>query len=178
MRTSSNAYVAPAPAIAPAAAPMAMAAPMPAPAPAPMVVAVVVPAPVVAPVQRQGVNFTAESMFGFDRSTVQPEGRSALDPFVGKLAGTQFDQITVEGHTDRLGGEACNQQLSQRRADAVKSYLVSERKVDAGKITAKGLGEGSPVTQTADCKGNAPSAKLIACLKLDRRVDIAVTGRR
>ena len=117
-------------------------------------------------------------MFGFDRSTVQPDGRSALDAFAGKLAGTPFDQITVEGHTDRLGTEAYNQQLTQRRADAVKSCLVTESKVDAGKITAKGMGEGKPVTQRADCKGYAPSAKLIACLQPERRVDIEVTGSR
>ena len=183
MRMSSSPYMAPAPAVAaaPAAAPspMAMAAPMPAPAPAPMVVAVApAPAPVTAQAPRQRVSFTAESMFGFDRSTVRPEGRSALDAFAGKLAGTQFDQITVEGHTDRLGTEGYNQQLSQRRADAVKTYLVTESKVDAGKINAMGMGEGRPVTQTADCKGNAPNDKLIACLQPDRRVDIEVTGSR
>ena len=88
------------------------------------------------------MSFSAESLFGFDRSTVQPEGRSALDAFAGKLAGPQFDQITVKGHTDGLDTEAYNQQLSQRRADAVKSHLVTESKVDAGKITAKGHGRG------------------------------------
>ena len=170
--SSSPAYVAPAP------APMAMAQPMPAPVAAPVVVAVAAPAPVMAPVVRERVSFSAESMFGFDRDTVQPEGRRALDTFAGKLAGTQFDRINVEGHTDRLGTEAYNQQLSQRRADAVKSYLVTDGKVDAGKIVAKGLGEGSPVTQTKDCKGQAPSASLISCLQPDRRVDIEVTGTR
>lgn len=184
MRMSSTPYVAPAPVAAPAAAPMVISETMPAPAPAPAVVVAVavVPAPAPpAPPPRQRVSFSAESMFGFDAAAVQPEGRSALDAFAGKLAGTQFDQITVEGHTDRLGSEAYNQQLSQRRADAVKTYLVSESKVDPGKITATGLGEGSPVSQTADCKdrkGQAPSAQLIACLQPDRRVDIEVSGSR
>ena len=183
MRMSSTPTVAPAPAAvaAPAPAPMVISETMPAPAqtPAPVVVVAAVPAPApLAPPPRQRVSFTAESLFGFDASAVQPEGRSALDAFAGKLAGTQFDQITVEGHTDRLGTEAYNQQLSQRRADAVKTYLVSESKVDPGKITAKGLGEGSPVSQTADCKGQAPSAKLITCLAPDRRVDIEVSGSR
>ncbi len=172
IRTSGSPYVAPVPAPAPAAAPA------PTPQPAPVVVAVLVPTPAAAPVVRQRLSFSAESMFGFDLSAVQPEGRGALDAFADKLAGTRFDQITVEGHTDRLGTNAYNQQLSQRRADAVKSYLVTERKVDPAKITAKGMGEGSPVTATADCKGKAPSAKLIACLQPDRRVDIEVTGSR
>ena len=77
-----------------------------------------------------------------------------MDAFAGKLAGTQYDQITVEGHTDRLGTDAYNQQLSQRRADAVKSY------------------------RAADCNRHATSARLIACLQPERRVDIEVNGNR
>ena len=61
-----------------------------------------------------------------------------LDAFAKELAGTQFDVITVEGHTDRLGKHAYNQKLSSKRAEAVKSYLVSSGGVDAAKISAVG----------------------------------------
>lgn len=157
----------------------------PAPAPEPVVVQAPPPAvvepppppvPVVVPLRR--VSFSAESLYGFDKSTLQADGRSALDTFARELEGTKFDMITVEGHTDRLGTPAYNLTLSQERADAVKSYLVTSGKVDPMKITAVGKGEGSPVTATGDCKGTAATAALIACLQPDRRVEIEVAGTR
>jgi OOP family OmpA-OmpF porin len=132
----------------------------------------------VAPPVRRRVTFSAESLFGFDQSTVKPEGRAALDKFAADTRGTQFDVISVEGHTDRLGTPAYNQRLSLRRAEAVKAYLVSSGGFAADKVNVVGKGESSPVTQAADCKGNKPTAQLIACLQPDRRVDIEVTGSR
>jgi OOP family OmpA-OmpF porin len=169
-----------------AAAPMAEpepmvqeAAPAPAAAPAPMAVSPVTLAPEPpAAVPQQRVTYSAESLFSFDKSEVQPEGRRALDTFARDLEGTQYDAITVEGHADRLGTEAHNQTLSQQRADAVKSYLVETGKVDASKITTVGKSESEPVTKAEDCKGSTPNAKLIACLQADRRVEIGVSGTR
>lgn len=169
-RAMAPVYVAPAPEPAVVQAPPpAVVAPPPPPPPPP-------PAPVVVPLRR--VSFSAESLYGFDKSTLQPDGRSALDRFARELEGTSFDMITVEGHTDRLGTPAYNQKLSQERADAVKSYLVTVGKVDPSKITAVGKGEGSPLPATKDCKGTAATAALISCLQPDRRVDIEVSGTR
>jgi OOP family OmpA-OmpF porin len=156
-------------------------APMPEPvvvAPAPAPMAMAAPEPVVAPIDRRRVSYSAESMFGFDRAALTTEGKAALDTFATELGGTQFDTINVEGHTDRLGTEAYNQKLSQQRADAVKEYLVSTGKVDPAKIVTTGKSESSPVTKAEDCKGNAATAKLIACLAPDRRVEIEVAGTR
>lgn len=147
---------------------------------APPVVApvVVAAAPVVVVPELRRVSFSAESLFGFDKSAVRPEGRGALDQFAKELSGTQFDVITVEGHTDRLGSTAYNQQLSTERAEAVKNYLVTSGGIDAMKIRASGKGETAPLTKADECKGNKPSAKLIACLQADRRVDVEVSGKR
>jgi OOP family OmpA-OmpF porin len=153
-----------------------------APPPEPAVVPVAEPAPIVAPVvtalPRRRVSFSAESLYGFDKSALQPEGKTALDTFAKELEGTRFDTVSVEGHTDRLGTPAYNQKLSQQRAEAVKDYLVSSGKLDSTKVTATGKGESTPVTKPEDCKGNKPNAKLIACLQPDRRVDIEVVGTR
>ena len=167
-RPIAAAYVAPPPAPAPVMTP---------PPPPPPVVVAAPPAPPAPPVRRR-VSFSAESLFGFDKSELRPEGRAALDKFAQELAGSQYDVIGVEGHTDRLGSPAYNQKLSERRAESVKGYLVSSGRVDAGKISAKGKGEMSPVTKAEDCKGNKPNPKLIACLQPDRRVDIEVVGTR
>lgn len=140
------------------------------------------PAPVapvvVAPPEGRRVSFSAESLFTFDKSELRPEGKTALDTFASELTSTRFDTITVEGHTDRLGSPAYNQKLSQRRADAVKDYLVASGKVDSAKVSSVGVGESMPTTRPEDCKGNKASATLIACLQPDRRVEIEVVGTR
>ena len=175
-------------AVAPAAMPMAMAAaPMPTPMPmamampaaappAPMVAVAPLPAPM--PPAPQRVSYSAESMFEFGTWTLQSAGRSALDTFSTELAWVRYDQITIEGHTDRLGSSAFNQQLSQQRADAVKAYLVTQGKLDPTKLLAVGKGEAAPVTLAETCRGQRQSAALIACLQPDRRVEIEVSGTR
>jgi OOP family OmpA-OmpF porin len=166
-------------AAAPAPAPAPVAAPAPSPMPPPVVIVQAAPEPVAVVVpERRRVSFEAESLFGFDNSSVRDTGRVALDDFARQLDGTRFETITVEGHTDRLGSTAYNQKLSQERADAVKAYLVSAGRVDPAKISAVGKSESMPVTKPEDCKGNAPTAQLISCLQPDRRVEIEVAGTR
>ena len=168
------AYVAPAPVyVAPAPAP-----PPVAPPPPPPVVVVAPVAPVVLPPVRRRVSFEADSLFTFDKAIVRPDGKVALDKFSQELKDTQYDVITVEGHTDRLGSTAYNQRLSTQRAEAVKAYLVSTGGVPGPKISAVGKGETTPVTKATDCVGNKPTPKLIACLQPDRRVEVEVTGTR
>jgi OOP family OmpA-OmpF porin len=163
------AYVAPAPVYVP---------------PAPVYVPpVVVQAPVAVPpppppIERRRVSFSAESLFGFDKSTLRPEGQAALDTFARETAGTRYDVITVEGHTDRLGTTAYNQKLSLERAEAVKAYLVSKGAIDASRVKAVGMGESQPTGGTASCKGSKATPALIACLQPDRRVDVEVTGTK
>ena len=94
------------------------------------------------------------------------------------IKGTEFDVVTVEGHTDRLGSSAYNQRLSTQRAEAVKAYLVSSGGIPGTKVSAIGKGKTMPVTKAADCAGSKPTPKLIACLQPDRRVVVEVTGTR
>ena len=150
----------------------------PPPVPAPVVVAAAPPPPPVPapPPPPRRVSFSADTLFAFDRSEIRPQGKVALDQFAHELGGTHFDAITVEGHTDRLGSQAYNQKLSVRRAEAVKSYLVSNGGVDAARISAVGMSESQPVTKAEDCRGTKPNAKLIACLQPDRRVDVEVSA--
>jgi len=155
------AYVAP----SPPPAPEAVAPPPPPPAPPPVIMP-------------KRVQFSADSLFTFDKAVVRPDGKSALDAFARDLQGSRYSMISVEGNTDRLGSDAYNQKLSQERADAVKAYLVSNAGINATKISATGRGESNPVTKPGDCKGTHPNTALIACLQPDRRVDVEVTGER
>lgn len=166
---------------APSQAPRA-AAPQPvvmAVAPAPVIVAAAPPPPPpAAPPAPMRVSFSADSLFDFDKSTIKPSGRQSLDKFAGDLRGIRYDTIQVTGHTDRLGRHAYNLKLSARRAEAVSAYLVQSGGIAAGKITAKGVSGANPETRPGDCKGNKPTAALIACLQPDRRVEVEVAGTR
>ncbi len=142
-----------------AAAPVAL-------APAPAIVA---PAPLM-----QKYSLSTDALFGFGQSTLRPAGEAKLDDLVGKLKGVDIDRITDTGHADRIGSSELNQRLSLSRAETVKAYLVSKG-VPPGRISVAGRGETQPLTSSDDCKGPA-TAKVIACLAPDRRVDIEVSG--
>ena len=137
------------------------------------------PAPVVyqAP-PRRNVTFSADSLFAFDKYAISPQGQQALGGFIAELSGTNYDVITVTGNTDRLGPHAYNMTLSERRADAVKTYLVNTGGVPVNKVNAVGVNGSNPVTKPGDCVGKKRTPKLVACLQPDRRVDVEVTGTK
>ena len=146
-------------------------------APAPVAAAPVAQPPIVTPPpQPRRVTFSADALFDFDKATIKPAGMQELDKFVADLRGTNFDVITVTGHTDRIGSDTYNMALSARRADTVKSYLVSPAGLPSGKIAARGAGETNPITKPSDCKGARPAQ--IVCLQPDRRVVVEVSGTK
>jgi OOP family OmpA-OmpF porin len=150
----------------------------PPPVVAPVVAAPPPPPPPPPPPVRRKVNFSADSLFDFDKDVIKPAGLASLDAFAADLRGAQFENITVVGHTDRIGSHAYNLKLSSRRADAVKAYLVTSAGIPADKVTARGADGDEPVTRPDDCKGQKRTPQLIACLQPDRRVEVEVAGSR
>jgi OOP family OmpA-OmpF porin len=136
------------------------------------------PPPPPAPPIPTRVSFSADSLFDFAKDTVRPAGKQALDDFAAQLKGAQFEVIRVTGYTDRIGSRAYNIDLSTRRAEAVKSYLVASAGIPADKIMARGADGEAPVTKPDECIGRQRTPKLIACLQPDRRVDVEVVGSR
>ena len=153
----------PAPAI-----PVAAPEPKVEPAPEPKVVEAPAPAPIL---QNVPFRLASGTFFDFDKATLNPEGRAVLDDVAARLAVSQFDKITIAGHSDRIGTVAYNQKLSERRARAMADYLIASG-VDAQKIETIGLGENNP---TAQCRG-VRGAKLIACLQPDRYAELTTAG--
>ena len=126
-------------------APVAPAAPAITPPAAP-VVATAAPAP---RRERRLVKSTAtmsaDAFFEFDRSTLTPQARESLDGVIKQLKATGYTgNLHVVGHTCDIGTNAYNQRLSERRANAVKAYLVSNGGIPADAIMAEGKGETEP----------------------------------
>jgi OOP family OmpA-OmpF porin len=157
-------------------------APTPAPAPAPAPIAAApAPAPVVAPSPViEKVTLSSDVLFDFDKATLKDEGKRELDGLAARIKDAKVDEIDAVGHADRIASEQYNQKLSEKRAAAVKEYLVSIG-IPAEKVKAEGQGESHPVTGDA-CTKMGPekgsNKKLVQCLQPDRRVEIEVLGSR
>lgn len=124
----------------------------------------------------QAVHFSEDAFFDFGEAALKPKGRVLLDKLVAHLADVKYGTILVVGHTDRIGSTKYNQALSERRADAVRKYLV-KADIPPSNIRAVGRGKAEPLTDPGDCKGPV-SRRVVACLQPDRRVDIEVSGTK
>ena len=136
-------------------------------------------APVAAPKAAgfgEKVTIAADALFDFNKATLRPEGKTKLDDVVGKAGQLNLEVVIAVGHADRIGSAAYNQKLSEKRAAAVKDYLVAKG-IPANRVYTEGKGSKQPVTKAGQCKG-PKSAKVIACLQPDRRVDIELIGTK
>ena len=87
--------------------------------------------------------------FDWDRSVITAEAAAILDRAAAQYAATGQTSVVLAGHTDKSGTESYNQALSQRRADAVKRYMVGKGVAD-NVITTEAFGETRPLVDTAD----------------------------
>jgi OOP family OmpA-OmpF porin len=106
-----------------------------------------------------GVNFK------FNSAKLEPESEKILDQAVGALNQASSVNVRVEGHTDSIGSDAYNMKLSQKRADAVKGYLVGKG-IAASRMSTAGRGEGQPVASNDTDQGRY----------MNRRVEFHVEG--
>jgi OOP family OmpA-OmpF porin len=126
------------------------------------------PVPQEKPIQYEKISLSATALFDFDKSVLKEQGKvelHKLDEYI-KSKGISVVDIDVIGHTDSKGSAEYNQGLSERRATAVKDYMVSEG-IDGGIIDVSGEGEGNPVADNSTDEGRA----------LNRRVDVHVGAK-
>jgi len=126
------------------------------------------------------VTFAADALFDFDKAVLRPDGKAKLDELVSKLAGVSLEVIIGVGYTDRIGSLKHNMDLSVRRAQSVKDYLVSKG-IEPNRVYTEGKGPANPVKQCPDPspKGEVRNRQqLIDCLQPNRRVEVEVVGTR
>ena len=98
--------------------------------------------------------------FGFDKYTLTPKAKAALDELGAQVAHTEHYIVVVDGNTDSTGPADYNYQLSKRRADSVIQYLVSKYDVPAHKIYVIGLGKDKPDAPNSTASGRAKNRRV------------------
>jgi len=107
----------------------------------------------------------SDVLFDFNKYTLKPGAREKLAKVSGILLAYPGLKIQVEGYTDSIGSDDYNMTLSQQRADAVRTYMVSQG-VPPDTVTALGLGKADPVADNATAAGR----------QQNRRVEMVVSG--
>jgi outer membrane protein OmpA-like peptidoglycan-associated protein len=98
--------------------------------------------------------------FDTGKAEIKPEAAAVLAQVGQLLTGDPSLRLRIEGHTDDVGDDAANLQLSKRRAEAVKAYLASHFQVDAARLDAQGFGETRPVADNKTEAGKAQNRRV------------------
>jgi outer membrane protein OmpA-like peptidoglycan-associated protein len=105
------------------------------------------------------ITLSGSVLFASSKSELLPAAQSRLNQVAEALMATKERKLTVEGHTDSQGSSSYNQVLSQRRADAVRSYIIS-RGYPAELIQAQGIGKDRPVADNGNPEGRANNRRV------------------
>ncbi len=132
----------------------------PPPAPAAAEIAAIEP-------RKEPINISEKAGFDFDQAVLRAEDKQRLDAAVAQLKTLPEDAtIQVTGYTDSIGSEKYNQELSMRRAQAAKDYLVSNG-VAENRIVLSGMGESNPIASNDTAEGRA----------MNRRVEVVAESK-
>jgi len=113
------------------------------------------------------ITFDSGLLFDVDKSDIQSTTKANLDQLSATLKKYDDTNILVEGHTDNTGEDSYNQKLSDKRAESVEQYLVSQGVADK-RITTKGYGESQPKADNSTDSGR----------KANRRVEVAIYANK
>jgi outer membrane protein OmpA-like peptidoglycan-associated protein len=112
------------------------------------------------------VHFDSDVLFDIDSASLDSEGRTTLDQVADVLLEYPKTAVVLQGHTDSTGSEEHNFALSQRRAEAVRNFLVGQA-IDSSRISAVGHGESYPRADNDTAAGR----------QLNRRVDMLLKAK-
>jgi outer membrane protein OmpA-like peptidoglycan-associated protein len=107
----------------------------------------------------------SDVLFDTGKFSLRPQAREKLAKVAGIVAGHPGLRLAVEGHTDNVGGDDYNQQLSEQRGESVRDYLTGQGMAD-GSVTSRGFGKTQPVASNETVEGR----------QQNRRVELVVSG--
>lgn len=109
----------------------------------------------------EGIDITFDSgiLFGFDKSDLNPNAKQNIAKLARILNEYPDTRLTIQGHTDSKGDDNYNRQLSARRANAVRDYLVANG-VNGGRLNTTAYGESAPVASNDTEAGRAQNRRV------------------
>jgi OOP family OmpA-OmpF porin len=129
------------------------------PPPPPPVAAPPPPPPPPPPAPGTKLGTVGNAFFDFNRAEVKGKGEGVLEDVTRVMKEQPSLRVRIEGHTDSVGGDAYNQKLSERRAQAVKTYLVRQG-IDESRIETEGFGESKPTASNSTAAGRAENRRV------------------
>lgn len=112
------------------------------------------------------LSLASSATFELGGSTLSDEGKAAVADLVSQFKGREVNSVIIEGHTDDTGDAAFNQDLSEKRAEAVKAEAVANG-ANADKITTVGYGESKPIADNSTREGRAKNRRVE--IKIDEK---------
>jgi outer membrane protein OmpA-like peptidoglycan-associated protein len=110
--------------------------------------------------------------FAFDKHHLDADAKARLDTMTRAIkSSSDVEKVEIVGYADHIGTVSYNQKLSKKRADAVARYLIDSGVANTEVMDVRALGE---LSVSDNCKGVKPRAKLIACMRTDRRVEVEI----
>jgi len=107
---------------------------------------------------------TLKVLFDFDKAEIRKNSFEEIDDMAAVMKKYPELNIIIEGHTDNVGGAAYNKKLSQRRADAVKKYMVEKCGIDAKRLSTIGFGEEKSIASNATREGRQKNRRVEAAV--------------
>jgi len=117
-------------------------------------------------IEEEVARITLDVEFEFDRSEVRPQYFQEIRQVADFLSEHDDVVAVLEGHTDSVGTEAYNQELSERRATAVRQVLIERFDVNAARITARGYGESRPIASNDTPEGRAENRRVESAMSV------------
>jgi outer membrane protein OmpA-like peptidoglycan-associated protein len=106
------------------------------------------------------VELPSDVLFDFDKADIRPNAAPTLAHVATLIRAYPAGRALMEGHTDAVSSDAYNQKLSERRAEAVKRWLVEKENIEASRLATRGLGESRPVADNRTDEGRQKNRRV------------------
>ena len=119
------------------------------------------------------INLPENILFDFDKSEIKNQAEPTLRKINELLKYYKDSPMQINGHTDSKGSDSYNQQLSEKRANAVKEYLAKNFEADANRLKTKGFGESKPIAENEANGADNPEGR-----EKNRRVEVIIENAK